>query len=99
MAKPKIKRIILLLVLVAAITGGILFYGDSGQGLKNDLLIYGNVDIRQVRLAFHDTGRIMTLYVTEGDPVSAGTGFGLSGGAVVFMERRITRIDAEYLLS
>jgi HlyD family secretion protein len=72
MAKPKIKRIILLLVLVAAITGGILFYGDSGQGLKNDLLIYGNVDIRQVRLAFHDTGRIMTLYVTEGDPVSAG---------------------------
>ena len=35
----------------------------------------------------------------EGDPVSAGTGFGLSGGAVVFMERRITRIDAEYLLS
>ena len=40
--------------------------------MKNELLLYGNVDIRQVQLAFHDTGRIRKIAVTEGDPVSTG---------------------------
>jgi len=36
------------------------------------LEIYGNVDIRQVQLAFHDTGRIIRLLREEGDKTEAG---------------------------
>ncbi len=72
MAKPKKKRIILLLVLIAVITGGILFYTHNGNERNNEIRLYGNVDIREVQLAFHDSGRIEKLHVTEGDHVSDG---------------------------
>lgn len=36
------------------------------------LVLYGNVDIRQVSLAFDGSGRVVTLAVEEGDAVKAG---------------------------
>jgi len=33
----------------------------------NELLLYGNVDIRQVEPAFNDTKRVTDLLVEEGD--------------------------------
>lgn len=72
MAAGKKKRIIIVLATIAAITGGIFVYRQKENGIKNELLLYGNVDIRQVQLAFHDTGRITRITVTEGDPTSAG---------------------------
>ena len=36
------------------------------------LMLYGNVDIRQVQLAFNDSERITALLVQEGDPVQPG---------------------------
>jgi len=72
MAKPKKKRIIIVLVLIGLIAGGITIYRHKEKKTKNKLRLYGNVDIRQVQLAFHDSGRIMKLYVNEGDHVSAG---------------------------
>jgi len=41
-------------------------HGDTG------LTLYGNVDIREVQLAFQDTGRILDLAVDEGARVSKG---------------------------
>jgi HlyD family secretion protein len=38
----------------------------------NELLIYGNVDLRQVNLAFHGSERIESLLVQEGDRVKRG---------------------------
>lgn len=73
MAKPRKKRIILLLVPIGVIIGGILFYTYNEREQNDDeLRLYGNVDIREVQLAFHDSGRIAKLHVTEGDPVPAG---------------------------
>ena len=37
------------------------------------MILYGNVDIRQSRLAFYDTGRIKRLLVQEGDAVNRGS--------------------------
>lgn len=39
---------------------------------KHDLTLYGNVDLRQVSLAFDDSGRIDTILVQEGDEVHKG---------------------------
>ncbi len=39
---------------------------------RNDLLIYGNVDLRQVNLAFNGSERIESLFVQEGDRVKRG---------------------------
>ena len=36
------------------------------------LVLYGNVDIREVQLAFQDSGRISRLHVDEGAMVKAG---------------------------
>ena len=38
----------------------------------DELTLYGNVDIRQVSLAFNATERIAEVRVREGDPVRAG---------------------------
>ena len=72
MKAKKIVRVLLLLVLISGIAGGIAFYLRNTKQTSNSLIIYGNVDIRQIQLAFHDTGRILKLLVDEGATVSAG---------------------------
>jgi HlyD family secretion protein len=39
---------------------------------NGELLLYGNVDLRQVDLAFNDSGRIAEVLVEEGDSVTEG---------------------------
>ncbi|MCX2981008.1 secretion protein HlyD [Halieaceae bacterium IMCC14734] len=43
-----------------------------GEGDSNDLVLYGNVDIRQVQPAFRVSGRVQAMYFEEGDAVQAG---------------------------
>jgi len=67
------KKIILLLLIVAA--GAVLgfrFFGHEEDAEESALLIYGNVDVREVQLAFYATGRIERLLVDEGDTVEKG---------------------------
>jgi len=68
------KRIIPLavVVLVAAAVGLWYFYRVHGGEEAKALTLYGNVDIRQVQLAFHATGRVRRLSVQEGDNVKSG---------------------------
>lgn len=55
---------------IAALTLG----GCGGQDAsKTELVLQGNVDVRQVSLAFEDSGRIGGVNVEEGDSVKAGT--------------------------
>ncbi len=65
---------LLALIAVIGLAGAAIFYWfyhhdrDDGQGLT----LYGNVDIRQVSLAFENAGRVQQMYVQEGDRVKAG---------------------------
>lgn len=63
--------IVLLLIIVAAAAG---WYWSSHRDTRDagELTLYGNVDIRQVSLAFDGSGRISQLGVEEGDRVTAG---------------------------
>ncbi|NIA20013.1 MAG: biotin/lipoyl-binding protein, partial [Xanthomonadaceae bacterium] len=64
--------IIIILVVVILLAGGSFWLKKHDAPPANRLKLYGNVDIRQVHLAFHDTGRIEKILVQEGDRVTAG---------------------------
>jgi HlyD family secretion protein len=67
------KKIIAGAVVVALIIAALAFWlMGRNDGDKSQLTLHGNVDIRQVSLAFEESGRISTLAVDEGDRVQAG---------------------------
>ena len=65
------KSVIIALVLVIAFAVGYFFY-KSRNAEQGRLLLYGNVDIRQISLAFNGSGRIEEMLKEEGDAVKAG---------------------------
>ncbi|MHC1479950.1 HlyD family efflux transporter periplasmic adaptor subunit [Frateuria aurantia] len=73
MKKPVI---IVLLVLVVAL-GGWGIWHHSQRADDGELVLHGNVDIRQISLAFDGSGRVLELDAEEGDKVKAGTVLGL----------------------
>ena len=69
------KRILLLVVLVLAAGAGVgfwLYERSRAEPNPNRLLLYGNVDIREVALAFNNTEHIAEILVEEGDRVQQG---------------------------
>ncbi len=68
----KIRRFILVLFVALAIGAGAYFYLQRREEPVNQLQLYGNVDIRQIQLAFHATGRIEKFLIEEGDVVKPG---------------------------
>jgi HlyD family secretion protein len=60
------------MVIVAALAGGAFVYLRDGSEVSGELTLHGNVDIRQVELAFNASGRISRIDVNEGDPVKSG---------------------------
>lgn len=62
----------LLLILLALAAGG-FWWGKNNQAANGgELVLQGNIDIRQVDLAFNASGRIETVLVQEGARVTAG---------------------------
>ncbi|WP_414148407.1 HlyD family efflux transporter periplasmic adaptor subunit [Erwinia sp. BNK-24-b] len=59
-------------IVVAIAAAGLFWLTGKNDGDKNVLTLHGNVDIRQVSLAFEDNGRISSLAVEEGDRIRAG---------------------------
>ncbi|MDL2209783.1 efflux RND transporter periplasmic adaptor subunit [Desulfovibrio sp. OttesenSCG-928-O18] len=63
-------RIILALVIAAALAGGGWSYANRARG--GEVVLYGNVDQRQIELAFIDAERIAEVLVEEGMTVAEG---------------------------
>lgn len=59
-------------VLAGLATGGWWWYGREHIAAGDTLVLHGNVDIREVQLAFNASGRIEQLLVREGERVTAG---------------------------
>ena len=58
------------LVITAAVLAG--WYFNRQQGDTDTLVLFGNIDIRQVSLAFNGSERVADMRVQEGDRVEAG---------------------------
>ncbi|HQU15817.1 MAG: hemolysin D [Chromatiales bacterium 21-64-14] len=75
MVKPtaRILVVMVLLLLIAVGAGAAWWRGDVHHGTGDpELVLYGNVDIRQVELAFNGNERIAAMEVQEGDRVKKG---------------------------
>jgi len=71
--KKKVIRLVVILILLAAVGAGLWVYFLKDQKEhKNELVLYGNVDIRQVDLAFNASERIAEIMVREGESVKTG---------------------------
>lgn len=68
MKKPLIIAVVIALLLIA----GLVFWNTRDNSRSSAIVVYGNVDIRQVSLAFDASGRVMELHAEEGDAITAG---------------------------
>ena len=72
------KPLFVVVLALAAIGAGWFWWnGREARQAKDELVLYGNVDIRQISLAFDGSGRISELRAEEGDHVKAGAVIGL----------------------
>ena len=67
----QLVRIVLLAVLLIAAGYGVWWW-LHGRGARDVLTLYGNVDLRQVDLAFNDSERVVEVLAKEGDHVAKG---------------------------
>jgi HlyD family secretion protein len=84
--KRKIQVLVIALVLVLT-AGSWWYYTEQDAGDSKHLVLYGNVDIREVDLTFNNSEHIDTLLVQEGDRVREGQ-------LVATLHRE--RVQAEY---
>jgi HlyD family secretion protein len=70
--KKRVLVPVFVVVLAAGIGAGILLLKGRQQESGDRLVLYGNIDIRQVELAFNGSQRIADLLVEEGDRVEKG---------------------------
>ena len=66
------RRIIIIVLVVAALGGLSWWWFGHSTATDGALTLYGNVDLRQVDLAFTDSGRIDAVLTEEGARVKAG---------------------------
>lgn len=66
------KKKILILIILIAITSGVYLYFHRKKPNPNELILYGNIEIRQVDLGFRVEGKIAKMLVEEGDYVKKG---------------------------
>ena len=64
--------VVMILVLAGIAAASSTWWLTSGSEPARDLMLYGNVDLRQVALAFNNSERIAAVLVQEGDRVKIG---------------------------
>jgi HlyD family secretion protein len=68
------RRIAMSVFFLAVVGGGVgaAWWWNHREVPSNQLLLYGNIDLRQVELPFNDSERIAAVLVQEGDRVQKG---------------------------
>ena len=70
---PKPLRVFVVLLVIGGGAGGFWYWRNSQQNSDDGLLVvFGNVDVRQVELAINGSERIAELTVKEGDRIEPG---------------------------
>src|SRR4029078_10935624 len=66
------KKLLILLVILVVAAAGVTWWMIERHGAARELVLYGNIDLRQVQLAFNNNDRIAAVLVQEGDHVKKG---------------------------
>lgn len=66
------KFIILIIVLLLLTLSGYIFFNQYEKNHANEIILHGNVDIRQVDLGFRVSGKLSAMKFEEGDLVKKG---------------------------
>src|ERR1044071_6492307 len=66
------KRLLILVVILLDAAAAVMWWMFERHGATRDLVLYGNIDLRQVQLAFNNSERIANVLVQEGDHVRKG---------------------------
>jgi HlyD family secretion protein len=69
---PKIARFAVPIVVGIIVVGAVLWWWLGRHQSPTELLLYGNVDLRQIELPFNGNERISAVLVQEGDHVTQG---------------------------
>src|SRR5262252_9943812 len=64
--------LIALFILVLCVAGGLTWWFTQRAAEPGELILHGNVDLRQVQLSFNNSERIAAVLVQEGDRVRKG---------------------------
>lgn len=90
------KKLIVPVVLVAvAIAGWLIWTNQHKPANDDERVLHGNVDIRQISLAFDGTGRIVELRADEGDRLTAGQVIGLLDTQTLELQTKELEAQAE----
>jgi HlyD family secretion protein len=66
------RRVLIVLILAAVLVAGLTWWLTHRAGETRELMLHGNVDLRQVQLSFNNSERIAAVLVQEGDRVQQG---------------------------
>lgn len=68
------KALLPLVVIILALVAGVVYWKTQRASSDNSgsLVLYGNIDIREVRLAFNGNEHVGEIFVEEGDRVNPG---------------------------
>lgn len=66
------KVLVVLVVIVLVALASVLYYFSTNKQAEKNIVLYGNVDLRQVALAFNSVDRINSLKVEEGSIIKKG---------------------------
>lgn len=70
--RPHLRRWVIGLVVIGSATAALTWWLSRSDGPAPELTLYGNIDQREVSLAFTDSERVADVLVEEGDRVRPG---------------------------
>ena len=85
----------LAIIALGAITAFIIWRHNAARRPQNTLTLYGNVDIREIQLAFKESNRIASMTVTEGTQVHKGQLLGLLDQHTYRLNRDLAKAQAQ----
>lgn len=66
------RKLVIVLLIVVVLAGAAAWWLTQRDSAPGELLLYGNIDLRQVQLAFNNSERIAAVLAQEGDRVKQG---------------------------
>jgi HlyD family secretion protein len=72
-----LRKFLIFLLFIILLGAAYFYFEDRKQHPTNEIVLFGNVDVRQVNISFRVSGLVQEIYFEEGDLVPAGSLMGV----------------------